>query len=98
MPAKKTKKTEQTEEKGTFSANLLLNCSDKRADEIIKAFRHAMVDHDTWTDVVKQVIEVTKAETPGDFAYIGYIFGRKYEEHDNAHNPMGFLEHLLKHH
>lgn len=84
-------------EEGCFSANELLGCSDERKDEIVKAFRHAMIDHDTWQAVVKEVIKTVKPKTDGEHMFVGYIFGRKYEEHDNAHNPMSFIEHLLKH-
>jgi hypothetical protein len=76
----------------TFSANEVLGVSEKKADEIVRAFRHARIDHDSWTDVLNEVGK--KVKTKEEYAYFGYIFGRMYQKDQDS--PCGALSKILE--
>lgn len=91
MLGKKTQKKEDS----SFSANKVFGITDKRADEIIKAFRHGKIESDSWLEVLEYVKKECKLSGESEFAYYGYMFGRMYEQHQN---PMSHLmEHLFNH-
>jgi hypothetical protein len=67
-----------------FSASDAFGISEKRADEIIKAFHHAKVDTNKWTDVLDAVKKTANLKTKEDYAYYGYIFGRMYDMENSS--------------
>lgn len=92
MP-KKVEKTNE-EEHNHMRASDFFGISEERADEIIKAFRHAKVDHGgNWGAIITEVKKTIKGE--GEYGFFGWTFGRMYSEDEKS--PMDFLEHLLKH-
>lgn len=93
MPAKKTKKVEKPENDG-YKASEVFGITEKRADEIIAAFKHAQVDHPgEWVTILEVVGKTIKGE--GEHAFYGYMFGRMYSEDQD---PMqSLMRHLLHH-
>lgn len=87
------KKEEKVPEK--FSAPKLFGISDKRADELFNTWRHAKLDNDTWQGVWKQTVKDGNLSGEAEFAYLGYVFGRLYEKHDNPLEGLGDLLGLL---
>lgn len=82
-------------EEGKFSASDVFGVTDKRADEILRTFRHAKIDCKGWVEVLEYVKKECKLEGEAEFTYFGYMFGRMYEQNED---PMRhFLGHLLSH-
>lgn len=63
-----------------FSIFDLFGLSEKRGDEIMKAWRHAKIDAEKWTELWEFTVKNGKVKGEAEFAYLGYIFGRLYEE------------------
>lgn len=92
----KTKKVEVEAEVESTKASDFFGISEERADEIIKAFRHAKVDHGgNWGKILVQVKSTIKGE--GEYGFFGWVFGRMYSADEEEHSPMKLLEHILKH-
>lgn len=89
------KKAKKEEKNPTFSANKVFGISDKRADEIIKAFRHGKIENENWVGVLEYVKKECKLKGEAEFAYFGYMFGRMYEQHQNPISHL--MEHLMSH-
>lgn len=89
------KKAEKTAEEGHMRASDFFGISEERSDEIIKAFRHAQVDHGgNWGEILKDVKKTIKGE--GEYGFFGWVFGRMYSRDEEEHNPMNLLKHLLE--
>lgn len=75
-------KKENKKAPNRFKVNEVLGVSEKRADELIELFHKALHKHSTWTEVLEYVKKSSDIKGEGDFAYMGYMFGRLYERHD----------------
>jgi hypothetical protein len=60
----------------------LFGLTDERADEIAKAFRHAHIDTDKWTDCFSQTVKAAKVKELSEAYYLGWFFRAQYKKND----------------
>lgn len=96
MPKTKNEKVNKNTGRTQSQSHEMFGVSTKRSDEIINAFKHALIDNTMWTKVWETVSKTLKGEA--EFAFAGYIFARMYEAEERRADPIGgLLEGLMKH-